>query len=142
MARIRTIKPEFPQSETIGKLSREARLLFIQLWTLADDEGMSPPIMLAAAGLDHGDRRLQAAVVLRVAHHHEVVGDRRQGATGDEIDRIERLGFEREDARDAEQLELRDEAGVKLLVRPDVAADALHLHAAQRAIRHLNTEHE
>ncbi|MEY9137604.1 hypothetical protein ACVMII_006501 [Bradyrhizobium diazoefficiens] len=39
MARIRTIKPEFPQSETIGKLSREARLLFIQLWTLADDEG-------------------------------------------------------------------------------------------------------
>ncbi|WP_051003013.1 hypothetical protein [Bradyrhizobium elkanii] len=39
MARIRTIKPEFPQSETIGKLSRDARLLFIQLWTLADDEG-------------------------------------------------------------------------------------------------------
>ena len=39
MARIRTIKPEFPQSETIGKLSRDARLLFVQLWTLADDEG-------------------------------------------------------------------------------------------------------
>ncbi|WP_063685585.1 hypothetical protein [Bradyrhizobium stylosanthis] len=39
MARIRTIKPEFPQSETIGKLSREARLLFIQLWTICDDEG-------------------------------------------------------------------------------------------------------
>jgi hypothetical protein len=39
MARIRTIKPEFPQSETIGKLSRDARLLFIQLWTLADDAG-------------------------------------------------------------------------------------------------------
>lgn len=39
MARIRTIKPEFPQSESIGTLSRDARLLFIQLWTLADDAG-------------------------------------------------------------------------------------------------------
>lgn len=39
MARIRTIKPEFPQSETVGHLSRDARLLFIQLWTIADDEG-------------------------------------------------------------------------------------------------------
>lgn len=39
MARIRTIKPEFPQSESIGRLSRDARLLFVQLWTLADDAG-------------------------------------------------------------------------------------------------------
>lgn len=39
MARIRSIKPEFPQSEDIGKLSRDARLLFIQLWTIADDFG-------------------------------------------------------------------------------------------------------
>lgn len=39
MARIRTIKPEFPQSEVIGTISREARLLFIQLWTIADDHG-------------------------------------------------------------------------------------------------------
>lgn len=39
MARIRTIKPEFTQSETIGRLTRDARLLFIQLWTVADDEG-------------------------------------------------------------------------------------------------------
>lgn len=39
MARIRTIKPEFPQSETVGRLSRDARLLFIMLWTLVDDEG-------------------------------------------------------------------------------------------------------
>ena len=37
MARIRTIKPEFPQSESVGRLSRDARLLFIQLWTLVDD---------------------------------------------------------------------------------------------------------
>ena len=41
MPRIRTIKPEFPQSETIGRVSREARLLFIQLWTVADDSGRS-----------------------------------------------------------------------------------------------------
>lgn len=39
MARIRSIKPEFPQSESIGRLSRDARLLFIQIWTLVDDEG-------------------------------------------------------------------------------------------------------
>lgn len=39
MARIRTIKPEFPQSESIGRISREARLLFIMLWTIVDDEG-------------------------------------------------------------------------------------------------------
>ena len=39
MARIRSIKPEFPQSESMGRVSRDARLLFIQLWTLCDDEG-------------------------------------------------------------------------------------------------------
>lgn len=39
MARIRTIKPEFPQSETVGRLSRDARLLFVLLWTVADDLG-------------------------------------------------------------------------------------------------------
>ena len=39
MARIRTIKPEFPHSESMGEVSRDARLLFILLWTLADDEG-------------------------------------------------------------------------------------------------------
>lgn len=39
MARIRTIKPEFPHSESMGQISRDARLLFILLWTLADDSG-------------------------------------------------------------------------------------------------------
>lgn len=39
MARIRTIKPEFPHSESMGKVSREARLCFILIWTLADDSG-------------------------------------------------------------------------------------------------------
>ena len=41
MARIRTIKPEFPQSESMGRVSRDARLLFILLWTLSDDAGRS-----------------------------------------------------------------------------------------------------
>jgi hypothetical protein len=41
MGRIRTIKPEFPQSENIGKLSRNSRLLFVQLWTIVDDSGRS-----------------------------------------------------------------------------------------------------
>ena len=39
MARIRTIKPEFPQSESMGRVSRDARLTFLQMWTLADDAG-------------------------------------------------------------------------------------------------------
>lgn len=39
MARIRTIKPEFPQSESMGRVSRDARLCYILLWTLADDAG-------------------------------------------------------------------------------------------------------
>lgn len=39
MARIRTIKPELPQSESMGRVSRDARLLFILLWTIADDAG-------------------------------------------------------------------------------------------------------
>lgn len=37
--RIRTIKPEFWASESIGRLSRDARLLFIGFWSLSDDSG-------------------------------------------------------------------------------------------------------
>jgi hypothetical protein len=39
VARIRTIKPEFPHSESMGRVSREARLCFVLLWTIADDLG-------------------------------------------------------------------------------------------------------
>lgn len=39
MARIRTIKPEFPQSESMGRVSRDARLLFVMLWPICDDHG-------------------------------------------------------------------------------------------------------
>jgi len=37
--RIRTIKPEFWESESIGRLSRDARLLFIGLFNCCDDSG-------------------------------------------------------------------------------------------------------
>jgi len=37
--RIRCIKPEFWESESLGRLSREARLLFIGLFSCCDDSG-------------------------------------------------------------------------------------------------------
>ncbi len=40
MARIRSVKPEFWDDETIGLLSRDARLLYIATWNMADDEGL------------------------------------------------------------------------------------------------------
>jgi hypothetical protein len=39
MARIRTIQPGFARSPSMGRVSREARLLFVLLWTVVDDEG-------------------------------------------------------------------------------------------------------
>lgn len=39
MARIRSIKPEFCTSQSVGRLSRPARLFFLELLTEADDEG-------------------------------------------------------------------------------------------------------
>jgi hypothetical protein len=40
MARIRTVKPDFWEDETVAALSPMARLLFIGSWNLADDEGI------------------------------------------------------------------------------------------------------
>lgn len=39
MPRIRTIKPEVQHSETLGRVSRDARLTFILMWPQADDDG-------------------------------------------------------------------------------------------------------
>ena len=57
MARIRTIKPEFCQSEKIGRLSRDARLCFIQIWTVVDDEGRAraAPRLLAGSLYPYDD---------------------------------------------------------------------------------------
>lgn len=51
MGRIRTIKPEFPQSESMGRLTREARLCFILLWTIVDDSGRTRASSKLLAGL-------------------------------------------------------------------------------------------
>lgn len=52
MARIRTIKPDFWEDETIASLTRDARLLFIATFNMADDEGLlrwSPSYVKAQA---------------------------------------------------------------------------------------------
>jgi hypothetical protein len=57
MARIRTIKPEFPHAESMGRVGRDARLLFIELWTICDDEGKcrAAPRMLASLLFPYDD---------------------------------------------------------------------------------------
>jgi hypothetical protein len=39
MPRIRTIQPHFSRSPSIRRISRDARFLFVLLWTIADDDG-------------------------------------------------------------------------------------------------------
>ena len=50
MSRIRTIQPHFPRSTSMTRVSRDARLLFVQLWLAADDAGRlrAAPLALAA----------------------------------------------------------------------------------------------
>lgn len=50
MPRIRTIQPHFPRSTSMTRVSRDARLLFVQLWLAADDAGRlrAAPLALAA----------------------------------------------------------------------------------------------
>jgi len=48
--RIRSIKPEFWTSESVGRLSRDARLLFIGLWSFADDSGRGRGAFPAISG--------------------------------------------------------------------------------------------
>jgi hypothetical protein len=50
MPRIRTIQPNFARSTSMSRVSRDARLLFIQLWTVVDDAGRAraSPVELAA----------------------------------------------------------------------------------------------
>jgi len=40
MPRIRTIKPQFWLDENLGQIPRDARLLYIGLWNLSDDQGV------------------------------------------------------------------------------------------------------
>jgi hypothetical protein len=50
MPRIRTIQPNFARSTSMSHVSRDARLLFVQLWTVVDDAGRAraSPAGLAA----------------------------------------------------------------------------------------------
>lgn len=48
--RIRTIKPETWADEKIGRLSRDARLLFVGLITMADDDGRFRALPSAICG--------------------------------------------------------------------------------------------
>lgn len=51
MARIRSIKPEFFTSIPVGGVSRDARLMFVGLWTNVDDDGrwVDDPRLVKAA---------------------------------------------------------------------------------------------
>jgi hypothetical protein len=61
MARIRSIKPEFFTSLTIGSLSLSARLTFIGLWTYCDDigRGLDDVRLIRAAVWPLDDRSLE-----------------------------------------------------------------------------------
>jgi hypothetical protein len=64
MARIRSIKPEFFTSLTIGSLSERARLAFIGIWTYVDDYGraVDDPRLVKAAVFPLDDRITVKAV--------------------------------------------------------------------------------
>lgn len=57
MARIRTVKPDFWGSAKTAKVSRDARLLFLGLLNLSDDEGrlLSSPKTIAGNVFPHDD---------------------------------------------------------------------------------------
>ena len=39
--RIRTIRPEFYQSESVGSMTWKTRLIFINLWSYVEDNGVN-----------------------------------------------------------------------------------------------------
>lgn len=81
--RIRTVKPEFWKSETLGQVSRDARLLAIGLLNLADDEGLfvANPRLIQAELFPYDEEPPDVAALLedleavgfinRHAHPHE-----------------------------------------------------------------------
>lgn len=86
MARIRTVKPEFPQHRKVRRVSRDARLLCIHLWNLADDEGRLQELPNAIIGAVFPEDDDVTPVVLRewlgelqvagLIHRYEVDGER------------------------------------------------------------------
>jgi hypothetical protein len=85
--RIRTVKPEFWKSESNGRLSRDARLLFIGLFNHADDQGRfrANPALIRAELFPYDDDLTLAAIQgmlteLSVNDHQIVLYD---GINGD-----------------------------------------------------------
>lgn len=66
MARIRALKPEAPSHATLGRVSRDARLLFVWLLTEADDDGrfVAAPKKLAGNLFPH-DEDVSGAEITR-----------------------------------------------------------------------------
>lgn len=77
MARIRTIKPDFCTSPSAGRVSREARLLFLLLLTDADDEGRLAGSLKRLAGClypdDHDVTPVKIRKWLTELHRQEMV---------------------------------------------------------------------
>ncbi|MFI2426548.1 HNH endonuclease [Streptomyces sp. NPDC018955] len=67
MPRIRTVKPEFWEDEVVGLLPRDARLLFISTFNMADDEGLlrwTPAYIKASAFMYDDDLTLKRTEAL------------------------------------------------------------------------------
>lgn len=64
MPRIRTIKPETAEDEKLGAVSRDARLMFILLWTICDDHGRfrAAPVHLRSRLFGYDDASLKEVV--------------------------------------------------------------------------------
>ncbi|WP_432091067.1 HNH endonuclease [Streptomyces sp. NRRL F-5630] len=70
MPRIRTVKPEFWEDEVVGLLPRDARLLFIATFNMADDEGLlrwTPAYIKAQAFMYDDDLSLPVVEKLMAA---------------------------------------------------------------------------
>jgi hypothetical protein len=88
MARIRTVKPEFWEDETIGLLSPHARLLFIGTWNLADDEGLlrwSPAYVKASLFMYDDITLEQVADCMAELTRHGVIFAYRGGKTQQQL---------------------------------------------------------
>jgi len=69
MARIRSVKPEFWESEELAVLSRDARLLYIATWNIADDEGLlrwTGPYLKSSAFIYDDDLTVEGVAALMV----------------------------------------------------------------------------
>lgn len=77
MARIRTIKPEFFHSKSTARVSRDARLTFAGLWTVADDEGRfrGDERILAGALWSNDDdiTHVEVAAHLKELEHEDMI---------------------------------------------------------------------